>query len=78
MPKLRQSSTQKADDELRGYIGQCLARDHMKACDLAVRLGMCKASIYNKMRNPSRFTVGELRRLFTVLRLADDEKLKVV
>ena len=46
--------------------------------ELAVMLSMSTASLYNKLNNPDKFTLREIRRLFDVLKFKQEEKLDVI
>lgn len=45
---------------------------------LATKLGMSLASLYNKVKNVDKFTYKELRRLCNVLKLSDETKLALI
>lgn len=50
---------------------------HTKA-ELATKLGMSQASLYNKVNNVDNFTYKELRLLCNVLKLSDETKLALI
>jgi hypothetical protein len=46
--------------------------------ELAVKLSMCPASLYNKLNKPDSFTVKELRTLFDTFSFTQEEKLNII
>lgn len=46
--------------------------------ELASQLGMCVATLYNKLRNPNTFTLKEVRRLKIILNLTDSQLLAII
>ncbi len=50
---------------------------HTKA-ELATKLGMSQASLYNKVNNVDNFTYKDIRRLCNVLKLNDETKLALI
>ena len=54
--------------ELRGYTKK----------DLAIKLGMCPASLYNKLNDPGSFTLNEFTKLLQLMGLSDEEKLQII
>jgi len=50
---------------------------HTKA-ELATKLGMSQASLYNKVNNVDKFTYKDIRRLCNVLKLNDEIKLALI
>ena len=45
---------------------------------LACKLGMSLASLYNKMKDIDKFTYKEITILFSLLKLDDETKLKLI
>lgn len=45
---------------------------------LATKLGISLASLYNKVKDINKFTYPEIIRLFSILELDDETKLKLV
>ena len=50
---------------------------HTKA-ELATKLGMSQASLYNKVNNVDKFTYKDIRRLCNVLDLSAETKLALI
>lgn len=48
---------------IKDYADEC----GMKITDVAVRSGMCAATLYKKLNNPERFTLQELQRVCIVV-----------
>ena len=49
-----------------------------KKAELATKLGMSQASLYNKVKNVDNFTYKDIRRLCNVLKLNDETKLALI
>lgn len=45
---------------------------------LAVKMGMSLASLYNKIKDIDKFTYPEFRRLCSILGLSDEKKLALI
>ena len=63
--------------ELRGQIAYYLETSGYTKKQLALKLGISPASLYNKLNNPDSFTFGEVRKLSEWMGLNED-KLKMV
>ena len=68
----------KAKDEARGEF-KALVNGGLYKCrwtkeEIAIKLNMCPATFYNKLKAPENFRVGELRKLENFLQL-DHEKI---
>lgn len=50
-----------------------LIRSGYKKKDLAVKLGISPASLYNKLNNCDKFTFLEIRNLFNIMRLTPNQ-----
>lgn len=66
--------------EERNYDFKSVVLKKKKECrqsyeGLADILGCCEQTIRNKINDPSKFTVGELDKLFKVLKFTDAEKI---
>ena len=46
--------------------------------ELALKLGICPASLYNKLKKPETFTIFEFRKLIDLMQLEENEILMVV
>ena len=66
------------DKELRALIAYYLERSGYSKKELALKLGICPASLYNKLKNPEGFTLLELRELFKLMELGERQILQVV
>ncbi len=64
--------------ELNALIAARLVRYGYTKKELAIKLSMSPASLYNKLNNPDRFTRKELRKLFEVFNFTQQEKLNIV
>ena len=78
MNKREEIRRNKADKELRAQIHYYIEKYDSSKKVIAKEMEMSEATLYNKLRNPSKFTLGELRDLFFILSLDDKIKAMVV
>lgn len=85
MPKVyltqaqREAAQAKSGDEsLQIAIATRMVREGLSQADIAQRIGMTCPTFSRRMKNPSQLTLGELRRLQTVLRLTDAEVARCI
>ena len=64
--------------EIRALIAGYLIRSGYTKEDLAIKLGISLASLYNKMKDIDKFTFKEITTLFSLLKLDDETKLKLM
>lgn len=63
---------------IKGQISYYLEVEGYTKQELASQLGMCVATLYNKLRNPNKFTLEEVRNLKLVLNLSDTQLLAII
>lgn len=63
---------------LKAEISSYLIYSGYNKEELALKLGMSRASFYNKMNNIDKFTFKEITKLFNILKLDDETKLKLL
>ena len=85
MPKVyltqakREAAQAKSGDEsLQIAIATRMVREGLSQADIAQRIGMTCPTFSRRMKNPSQLTLGELRKLQTVLRLTDAEVARCI
>ena len=64
--------------ELKALIAGYLIRSGYTKEDLAIKLGISLASLYNKMKDIDKFTFKEITILFSLLKVDDETKLKLM
>ena len=64
--------------EIKALIAGYLIRSGYSKEDLALQLNICPASLYNKMKDIDKFTFREITILFSLLKLDDETKLKLM
>ena len=64
--------------ELRVRISDYLIRSGYNKEELAMKLGISLASLYNKMKDIDKFSFKEITILFSLLKLDDETRLKLV
>lgn len=57
-------SKDEKNKELKSLIAYYLTKSGYSKKELAIKLGISAASLYNKLKNPDSFTFGEIRLLF--------------
>ncbi len=78
MPKLKESEEQKKDRLTRAYIAKNMALYNLSDEQIAVQLRCTKRTFQNKKKRPETFTLKELRRLCTVIKMSDAEKTVIM
>ena len=61
---------------IAGYVAKYIATTGTKKDELAIKAHMNYNTLNYKLRNPDRFTRGELVKLFKVMKLTDEERLE--
>lgn len=69
---------EKKNNEIRGRISYYLTVGGYSKQELADQLGVCIATLYNKLKRPETFTLEELRRLKLILKLTDSQLLEMI
>lgn len=64
--------------EIKGQISYFLEVEGYTKKELAEQLGMCVATLYNKLNNPNSFTLEEVRNLKLILKLTDIQMLAII
>ena len=85
MPKVYLTAAQReaaqaksGDESLQIAIATRMVREGLSQADIAQRIGMTCPTFSRRMKNPSQLTLGELRKLQTVLRLTDAEVARCI
>lgn len=74
MPRLAVGKEEMQNRILKGAIENRLAIVNMTKPELAKKTGIPESSLYSKIRNPSKFNLADLRKVFVVLRMPEEEK----
>ena len=77
MSKAKDEAKDKARREFKAIVNYGLDKCNWTKEEIAIKLNMCPATFYNKLKAPEKFRVGELRRLEKILQL-DRKKLEKV
>jgi len=64
---------ERKNKELRVLVSGYLIRSGYNKKELAVKLGMSTASLYNKLNDSDKFTFLEIRNLFNIMRLTPNQ-----
>lgn len=68
----------KKNKVINGQISYYLNVEGYTKAELAGQLGMCVATLYNKLKNPNSFTLEEVRNLKMILNLTDNQVLEII
>jgi hypothetical protein len=74
MPKVYLTETERRNELSRVAINVYLAKRSIKKRDFGKRIGATTATGYNKIKDPSRLTVGDLR----AMKLTEEELIQIV
>ena len=74
MSKAKDEAKDKARRDFKALVNGGLYECRWTKEEIAIKLNMCPATFYNKLKAPENFRVGELRRLEKILHL-DRKKL---
>ena len=77
MPKLPISDLELKDRTLRGSIKNAQEIQGITVSKLSKSTGIPESTLYAKIRDPSCFTIRELRLVFKVLRYPVEEKERI-
>ena len=69
MSKAKDEAKDKARREFRAKIDSGLTMYGWTKEEVAIQICMCPATFYNRLNDPEKFRVGELRRLEKILHL---------
>ncbi len=78
MPKLKESEELQKDRLTRAYIAKNMELYGLNDEQIAIKLRCTKRTFQNKKKRPGTFTLGELRRLATVIKFSDEEKALIM
>ena len=66
---MSKAERERKNKELQVLVCGYLIRSGYNKKELAVKLGMSTASLYNKLNDSDKFTFSEIRILFNIMRL---------
>lgn len=78
MPKLKESEEQMKNNMARACIAKNMTLYNLSDEQIAIKLRCTKRTFQNKKKRPETFTLGELRKLCTVIKLSDEEKSLII
>lgn len=70
---MSKAERERKNKELRVLVSGYLIRSGYNKKELAVKLGMSTASLYNKLNDSDKFTFLEIRNLFNIMRLTPNQ-----
>jgi hypothetical protein len=78
VPKLKESEEIQKDRLTRAYIAKNMELYNLNDEQVATKLRCTKRTFQNKKKRPETFTLGELRKLCTVIKLSTEEKALIL
>ena len=76
MPRIRQKAAQYAADDFRKALKAILVNCDMKQKDLAVATGIPESTVSERMRDPAKFTLGQMQEIIKATQMEPDALLK--
>ena len=76
MPRIRQNAAQYAVDDFRKALKTALVNCDMKQRDLAVETGIPESTVSERMRDPSKFTMGQMQEIVKATQIEPEAVLK--
>lgn len=76
MPKLKRNEIDLQNAEFVATIAKYLSFYGLDKRELGLKIGLSQTSVYNKIREPQKFTLEETRKIFKVLHFTNEEILK--
>ena len=70
---MSKADKERKDKELQVFVSGYLIRSGYSKKDLALKLGISTASLYNKLNDSDKFTFLEIRNLFSIMRLTPNQ-----
>ena len=76
MPRIRQKAAQYAADDFRKALKAALVNCDMKQKDLSVETGIPESTVSERMRDPSKFTLGQMQEIVKATHVEPEAVLK--
>ncbi len=78
MPRPRMQVNKKYNNMLTGIVLKYMCIHDVEVPELAVTLCMSNPTVYARLKNPERLTIGQLRKMCTKLKIPQEEILPAV
>lgn len=76
MPRIRQKAAQYAAEDFRKALKALLVNCDMKQKDLAAATGIPESTVSERMRDPAKFTLGQMQEIIKATQMEPDALLK--
>lgn len=76
MPRIRQNAAQYAANDFRKALKNALVNCDKKQKDLAAETGIPESTVSERMRDPARFTLGQMQEIIKATQLEPEAVLK--
>lgn len=78
MPRIKPSESQMKDRMSAAIIKKHMILNQKTDNDIAIQVGFTKRTFQNKCKKPETFTLGELRKICSILRIPAEEKEQIL
>ena len=76
MPRIRQYAAQYAAKDFQKALKNALVNCDMKQKDLAAETGIPESTVSERMRDPSKFTLGQMQEIIKATQMEPEALLK--
>ena len=76
MPRIRQNAAQYAANDFRKALKSALVNCDMKQKDLAAATGIPESTVSERMRDPYKFTLGQMQEIIKATQMEPEALLK--
>ena len=76
MPRIRQKAAQYAAEDFRKAMRAALAGCDMKQKDLAAATGIPESTVSERMRDPAKWTLGQMQEIIKTTQMGPEAILK--
>lgn len=74
---LQERRNENRNKMFNGIIAKNIETSGISKSQLAVRMNMSRSSLYLKLKDPNKFTLGELRSICDILKIAQNDKAEL-
>jgi pantothenate kinase len=78
VPKLKLNDTEQKNRVVNALIKKNMVLLGVNDEELAIKARFTRRTLQNRRNNPESYTLGELRRICTALKLTDEEKAQLL
>lgn len=75
--KLQERRDEYRNKSFNGIIAKNIEMSGVSKSQLALKMNMSRSTLYAKLKNPNKLTLGELRSICDILRIAQTDKVEL-